>query len=154
MSFTLEGQSCDHAVFMFLGIEPVVNRSGRLVHGSCDHDPLERLLESKISSLRSHRAVNGGRRRQAAPFRIPTILRLTTETVQSAALALEGVDDVKRRDSLTLGVLSVGDGITDDTLEERLENTAGLLVDHCMLVRHCLGDRQARGQMTYWPRYA
>ena len=31
---------------------------------------------------------------------------------------------------LTLGVLSVGDGITDDTLEEGLQNTAGLLVDH------------------------
>jgi hypothetical protein len=27
-------------------------------------------------------------------------------------------------------VLSVGDGITDDTLEEGLEDTAGLLVDH------------------------
>jgi hypothetical protein len=27
-------------------------------------------------------------------------------------------------------VLSVGDSITDDTLEEGLENTAGLLVDH------------------------
>jgi hypothetical protein len=27
-------------------------------------------------------------------------------------------------------VLSVGDGVTDDTLEEGLEDTAGLLVDH------------------------
>jgi hypothetical protein len=27
-------------------------------------------------------------------------------------------------------VLSVGDGITDDTLEEGLEDTTGLLVDH------------------------
>jgi hypothetical protein len=27
-------------------------------------------------------------------------------------------------------VLSVGDSITDDTLKEGLENTAGLLVDH------------------------
>jgi hypothetical protein len=27
-------------------------------------------------------------------------------------------------------VLGVGDGVTDDTLEEGLENTAGLLVDH------------------------
>jgi hypothetical protein len=27
-------------------------------------------------------------------------------------------------------VLSVCDGVTDDTLEEGLENTAGLLVDH------------------------
>jgi hypothetical protein len=27
-------------------------------------------------------------------------------------------------------VLSVGDGVTDDTLEEGLENSTGLLVDH------------------------
>lgn len=57
--------------------------------------------------------------------------RLTTETVQGTALALEGVDDVKGGDGLALGVLSVGDGVTDDTLEEGLEDRAGLLVDHC-----------------------
>ena len=45
-------------------------------------------------------------------------------------MALEGVDDVERGDSLALGVLGVGDSVTDDTLEEGLENTAGLLVDH------------------------
>ena len=55
---------------------------------------------------------------------------LCTEAVQGAALALEGVDDVQRRDRLPLGVLSVGDGVTDDTLEEALQDTAGLLVDH------------------------
>jgi hypothetical protein len=31
-------------------------------------------------------------------------------------------------------VLSVRDGVTDDTLEEGLENTAGLLVDHSRLL--------------------
>ena len=56
---------------------------------------------------------------------------LTTETVKGAALSLESVDDVERSDSLALSVLSVGDGVTDNTLEEGLENTAGLLVDHC-----------------------
>jgi hypothetical protein len=56
--------------------------------------------------------------------------RLTTETVEGSALTLEGVDNVERGDGLALGVLSVGDGIADDTLEEGLENTAGLLVDH------------------------
>jgi hypothetical protein len=55
---------------------------------------------------------------------------LTTETVKSAALTLEGVDDVERSDGLALGVLSVGDSVANDTLEEGLENTAGLLVDH------------------------
>ena len=57
--------------------------------------------------------------------------RLTTETVQGTALALESVDDVKGGDGLALGVLSVGDGITDDTLEEGLQDTSSLLVDHC-----------------------
>jgi hypothetical protein len=28
-------------------------------------------------------------------------------------------------------VLSVGDGVTDDTLEEGLQDTTGLLVNHC-----------------------
>ncbi len=56
--------------------------------------------------------------------------RLTTETVEGAALALESVDDVEGGDGLALGVLSVGDGVTDDTLEEGLEDVAGLLVNH------------------------
>lgn len=55
---------------------------------------------------------------------------LTTETVQSTALALEGVDDVQRGDSLALGVLGVGDSVTNDTLKEGLEDGASLLVDH------------------------
>ena len=45
-------------------------------------------------------------------------------------MPLEGVDDVEGCDGLALGVLGVGDGVTDDTLEEGLEDTAGLLVDH------------------------
>lgn len=55
---------------------------------------------------------------------------LTTETVQGTALALEGVDNVEGGDGLALGVLSVGDSVTDDTLKEGLEDTTGLLVDH------------------------
>jgi len=58
------------------------------------------------------------------------VRNLTTETVQGAALTLQGVDDIERGDSLALGVLSVRDGITDNTLEEGLENTTGLFVDH------------------------
>ena len=45
-------------------------------------------------------------------------------------MTLEGIDDVKRSDGLALGVLSVGDSVTDDTLKEGLEDTTGLLVDH------------------------
>ena len=56
--------------------------------------------------------------------------RLATETVKGAALSLEGVDNVEGGDSLALCVLSVGDGVADDTLEEGLQNTACLFVDH------------------------
>lgn len=56
---------------------------------------------------------------------------LTTETVEGAALSLESIDDVEGGDSLALGVLSVCDSVTDDTLEEGLEDTTGLFVDHC-----------------------
>ena len=56
--------------------------------------------------------------------------RLAAEAVEGAALPLEGVDNVEGGDGLALGVLGVGDGVTDDTLEEGLEDTAGLLVDH------------------------
>jgi len=55
---------------------------------------------------------------------------LATETVEGTALALESVDDIEGGDGLALGVLGVGDGITDDTLEEGLEDTTSLFVDH------------------------
>ena len=54
---------------------------------------------------------------------------LSTESVEGLALAFQGVDDVKSGDGLSLGVFGVGDGVTDDVLEEDLEDTAGLLVD-------------------------
>ena len=54
---------------------------------------------------------------------------LTSETVEGLSLALEGVDDVHGRDSLTTSMLGVGDGVTDDVLKEDLEHTTGLLVD-------------------------
>jgi hypothetical protein len=57
-------------------------------------------------------------------------LRLTTETVEGAALSLQSVDDVERRDGLALGVLGVCDGIADDAFEEGLEDATRLLVDH------------------------
>ena len=54
---------------------------------------------------------------------------LTSESVEGASLALERVDDIHGRDRLSASVLGVGDGVTDDVLEEHLENSAGLLVD-------------------------
>jgi len=59
-----------------------------------------------------------------------TVSCLTTETVEGTALTLEGIDDIEGGDSLALGVLGVGDGVADDVLEEGLEDTTGLLVDH------------------------
>ena len=54
---------------------------------------------------------------------------LTSESVQSTALPLEGVHYIHGSDGLPLGMLGVGDGVTDDVLQENLEDTAGLLVD-------------------------
>jgi hypothetical protein len=55
--------------------------------------------------------------------------RLTTETVQSLSLALQGVDNVHCCDSLSAGMLGVSDRITDDILQEDLEDTSSLFVD-------------------------
>ena len=54
---------------------------------------------------------------------------LTAESVEGTALALQSVDDVHGSDGLSLGVLSVGDGISDDVLKEDLEDSTGLFVD-------------------------
>jgi len=56
-------------------------------------------------------------------------VNLSTESVKGSALSLESVDDVESSDGLSLGVLGVGDGVTDDVLEEDLEDAAGLFVD-------------------------
>ena len=44
-------------------------------------------------------------------------------------MAFQGVDDVHGGHSLSLGVLSVGDSIPDDVLEEDLQDSSGLFVD-------------------------
>lgn len=60
----------------------------------------------------------------------PQTNRLTTETVKGATLTLESVDHIERGDGLALGVLCVCDCVANNTLEEGLENTTGLFVDH------------------------
>ena len=57
------------------------------------------------------------------------VLSLATETVEGAALALEGIDHIKGSHGLAAGVLGVGDRVTDDILKEDLKDTTGLLVD-------------------------
>lgn len=54
---------------------------------------------------------------------------LTSESVQGTSLPLQSVDDVHGCDGLPLGVLGVGDCISDDVLEEHLQDSSGLLVD-------------------------
>ena len=51
----------------------------------------------------------------------PTELdNLTAESVEGTSLALEGVDNVHGGDGLPLGVLSVGDRVSDHILQEDL----------------------------------
>jgi hypothetical protein len=54
---------------------------------------------------------------------------LTTKSVECSALSLQSIDNIHSSNSLPLGVLSVGDSITDDVLKENLEDTSGLLID-------------------------
>lgn len=54
---------------------------------------------------------------------------LTSESVESTALTLESVYNVHSSHGLPLGVLSVGDGVTDDVFQEHLENSTSFFVD-------------------------
>ena len=46
---------------------------------------------------------------------------LTSESVEGAALPLEGVDDVHGGDGLPLGVLGVSHSVADNVLKEHLQ---------------------------------
>ena len=56
-------------------------------------------------------------------------LRLTSESVQGASLAFQGIDDIHSGDGLPLGVLGVGDSISDHVFEENFEDTSSFFVD-------------------------
>lgn len=62
---------------------------------------------------------------------IAVLLRehLTAESVEGSALSLQSVDYVHSCDGLPLGVLGVGDGITDDILQENLQHSSGFFID-------------------------
>ena len=55
--------------------------------------------------------------------------KLTSKSVKGTPLTFEGIDDVHGSDSLSLGMLCVGDSIPDDILEEYLEHSASLFVN-------------------------
>ena len=44
-------------------------------------------------------------------------------------MTFQSVDDIHGGDGLSLGMLGVGDGITDDIFQENFEDTTGLFVD-------------------------
>merc|ERR1719221_369630 len=54
---------------------------------------------------------------------------LTAKAVQSSALPFESIDNVHGSDSLPLGVLGVGDSISDDVLQEHLQDAPSLFID-------------------------
>lgn len=56
-------------------------------------------------------------------------LRLTSESVQGAALAFQCVDDIHGSDGLPLGVLGVGDSISDHIFKENFEDSSSFFVD-------------------------
>jgi len=61
---------------------------------------------------------------------------LTAETVQSASLTLQSVDDVHGGHSLALGVFSVRHSVTDHVLQEHFEDATSLLVDQARDTLH------------------
>jgi len=61
---------------------------------------------------------------------------LTAKSVQGTSLPLQSIDDIHGCDCLPLGMLGVGDGITDDILKEHLQDTTGLLVDEARDTLH------------------
>ena len=52
-----------------------------------------------------------------------------TETIHGLALSLECIDDILRSDGLTLSVISVDERITDDNIQEGLQNLTCLWID-------------------------
>ena len=56
-------------------------------------------------------------------------LRLTSESVQGASLAFQGIDDIHSGDGLPFGVLGVGNSISDHVFEENFEDTSSFFVD-------------------------
>lgn len=69
--------------------------------------------------------------------------RLASKTVQSTALALQGVDDVHGSDGLPFSVLGVGHSIADHVLQEHLQHPAGFFVDEARNTLHASTTSQA-----------
>merc|ERR1719209_945847 len=57
------------------------------------------------------------------------LAKLSSKAIQGPALPLQGIHHIHGSHSLPLGMFGVGHGVTDDILQEHLENTPGLLID-------------------------
>merc|ERR1712212_508722 len=54
---------------------------------------------------------------------------LASKAIEGSTLSLEGIHNIHGSDSFPLGMLSVGNGVTNDVLQEDLQDTSGLLID-------------------------
>jgi hypothetical protein len=54
---------------------------------------------------------------------------LSTKSIKSLSLSLQSIDNIHGSDSLSAGMLSVSDTITDYILQKDLQDTTGLLID-------------------------
>ena len=68
---------------------------------------------------------------------------LMAETVDSAALTLQGVDNIEGRDGLALGVLAVERGVLDDLLQESAEGSTRFVIDEAGEALHTSAARHA-----------
>ena len=77
----------------------------------------DHLLLETISSFKNELFCKDmGALKRAVYKKLGELTDLTTESVEGTSLTFEGVDDIHGGDSLPLGVLRVGDSITDDIL--------------------------------------
>ncbi len=61
--------------------------------------------------------------------RIAIRARLPAETIQSSALALQGVNHIQSSHGLATSVLSVRHSVSNHILEKHLQHTTGLLIN-------------------------
>lgn len=57
------------------------------------------------------------------------LIRSLSESVERSSLSLKSIDDVLSSNSLSLGVFSVGNWVSDNVTQETLEDLSDFLVD-------------------------
>lgn len=67
---------------------------------------------------------------------------LASESVEGSSLSFQRIHDIHGGDGLSLGMLGVGHGISDDVLQEHLEDTAGFLIDETRNSLHASSSSQ------------